>query len=706
MALLAWRLATDLDWDGRQRYFKITRAIPENHSWLTKFKHRLNYELNILDRQIDKHLPHDRFQIDPSFKEVAGPDPVEVNDVLGMRWRRSLAIVPLLQWLQTVERSDSGIWRQVRRVLSNPASGAHGSPGLSRWLAPNWQGLLKACEEEADDRYEAFGINLKPYFMLLVKDLATLPYDEREDLIRALGLLVKDLRSHAGSPGNGDVSGDIAHESDSPDGAFQHVADNLRRAIAQYRFSCRGYAEPTARRDPERPDSPSAIGPRPHAADQAPAIRTAMLIALGPVEVTEVLPLDVTKPKHEIVADAGLAPPPESAPPPPRLAPARAEPARVARTPRLIDTSAVGVSWAGAREDAQSISVAEIRELIDLPLLFEDCLIEKGRRVVHVRDRASVPAMLWYIGDLHGDLLALASAWAYIQAQAQAAGQKPYVLFLGDFVDRGAYGHETLLFLFRMIRDHRGQIGVLPGNHDEISWQETEQQFRSEVSPAEYTGELNAILKRGQRDQEDHDRVELGKLACTFFARRARAVFLPDGLLVAHAGFPHSDLLQSLNTPDDLNAPECLQDFLWLRISDNAPRKRPNRGTKGCEFGFDNFSEFCKRATGTLGILTRRLLRGHEHPPARYATYPKYVENEVVTINTMCRRLEDESSLRVEQFPRACVARHVPDELPEIHRILIEPAEIRAAYFADSERSSPARVEKVPTPSGPAENTS
>jgi hypothetical protein len=145
-----------------------------------------------------------------------------------------------------------------------------------------------------------------------------------------------------------------------------------------------------------------------------------------------------------------------------------------------------------------------------------------------------------------------------------------------------------------------------------------------------------------------------------------------------------------LKEPDGLNGELCLQDFLWLRISDNSPRKRPNRGTKGCEFGFENFTEFCALATETLAIPTSRMLRGHEHLPDRYATYPKYRQNPIVTINTMCRRLPDELSLRVGQFPKACVARHVMGRLPEIYRLEIDEVEIRAAYFPDTPSGGPA----------------
>ncbi len=342
------------------------------------------------------------------------------------------------------------------------------------------------------------------------------------------------------------------------------------------------------------------------------------------------------------------------------------------------------VSWAQALEDARSVPISEIRTVVEQRLLFEDRSVGAARRVVHVSDPSALPASLWFIGDLHGDLLGLANAWAYIQAQSRVAGCEPFVLFLGDFVDRGVHAHETLLYLFRMIRDNPGRVGVLPGNHDEIAWDTEANRFRSEVNPADYVDGLNAILDRGPSDDEDAARIEVGKLACTFFANRPRAVFLPDGLLVAHAGFPHADLLPTLKAVDDLNAGDCLQDFVWLRISENAPRKRPNRATKGCEFGYENFSEFCTVATQRLGVTTRRMIRGHEHPPSRFATYPNYQRNPVLTINTMCRRMDDESSLRVERFPKACIARHVPDELPCVHQLPIGESEVSAAYYHDA----------------------
>lgn len=330
-----------------------------------------------------------------------------------------------------------------------------------------------------------------------------------------------------------------------------------------------------------------------------------------------------------------------------------------------------------ALREAGSISVAEVRELLERPLLFENFCAENES--VAVVPPEAVPRNLWFIGDLHCDLLALANAWDYIRSQPGEG--KPHLLFLGDFVDRGVQAHETLLYLFRLIRDNPGQVAVLPGNHDEAyRWDEPTGRFVSSVEPAESTEALNALL--GRDDAASRDRLEMGRLACRFFARRPRAVILPDGLLAAHGGFPHTDLLEKLNERADLSRNRlCLQDFVWLRLGDG-PRKRPYRGERGSEFGYQDFSRFCQRAGEKLGLPARRLVRGHDHVlrPERYEAHPDW-PCPILTINTMCRRLPDEAL--VTPVTRACVARHVPGQLPEVHPLPIDEVIVRAVYFPD-----------------------
>jgi hypothetical protein len=343
-----------------------------------------------------------------------------------------------------------------------------------------------------------------------------------------------------------------------------------------------------------------------------------------------------------------------------------------------VATPFITIGWDEVRDRNRNPDWAKMeRELRSVRLLF-DCPAE-GQYVTVAHHVYEVPRCLWFVGDLHGDPLALENAWGFIRQQSDREKKRPHVVFLGDFVDRSPYSHETLLGLFRLILEDPGRISVLVGNHDEsFRWDKGTGRFESGIKPAEYTSELNNRLTKP--DEDSQFRVSVAKLASEFFRRRPRAVFLPDGLLLAHGGFPHTDLHESLKTPEDLNRPECLQDFVWLRANPDSRRKIPNRGSRGCDFGFEDFARFCERVE-KFGAPVRRLLRGHDHVSERYAHYPRYLTHPVVTINTMCRKLGDE--VMSEQCPRACVARHVWGQLPIIYRMPIDPKEVHQAFFAE-----------------------
>ena len=82
-------------------------------------------------------------------------------------------------------------------------------------------------------------------------------------------------------------------------------------------------------------------------------------------------------------------------------------------------------------------------------------------------------------------------------------------------------------------------------------------------------------------------------------------------------------------------------DFVWLRVNATAPKKRPNRSNRGCEFGRDDFASF-REHVGKLGLVVSRLVRGHDHVPERFEAYERFGANPVLTLNTMCRALDDE----------------------------------------------------------------
>jgi hypothetical protein len=147
--------------------------------------------------------------------------------------------------------------------------------------------------------------------------------------------------------------------------------------------------------------------------------------------------------------------------------------------------------------------------------------------------------------------------------------------------------------------------------------------------------------------------------------------------MVAHGGIPHSDQWDALTTLEAFNSRQCLCDFVWTRAHERARTRRPNRASRGCEFGYEDFFAFCKRAAEAIGQPVERMVRGHDHLAERYARYERY-DGRLLTINAMSHRLPREL---FDAYPCApCVARWTPRALPEVHRLALPPDIIRRLY--------------------------
>jgi hypothetical protein len=301
-----------------------------------------------------------------------------------------------------------------------------------------------------------------------------------------------------------------------------------------------------------------------------------------------------------------------------------------------------------------------------LGLAFEEHAADPDDQALHVTEDPGDE--VWFIGDLHGDLLALEAA---LQAIDRAeGGGRARIVFLGDLFDDGRYAAEVVLRVFGLILERPdGTVTIVTGNHDE-ALHYREGHFTSSVLPSDFTDWLNA--------HPDHPwAARLGRLIIAFFARTPRAIFLPDGLLVAHGGVPHTDLHPELEANGNWNDPRVLQDFVWLRAHPRARKRLPNRTTRGSEFGRQDFEDFCALAT-RLGRPVARMVRGHDHVEERFAVFPAYAVNPVLTINAMSHRLPREVFGPYERMP--VVARWVRDELPEVHRLAVPPELIHEIY--------------------------
>ncbi|CAN5454324.1 hypothetical protein BH11MYX1_BH11MYX1_54910 [soil metagenome] len=321
-------------------------------------------------------------------------------------------------------------------------------------------------------------------------------------------------------------------------------------------------------------------------------------------------------------------------------------------------------------------------------MLFDVDRESASDHAIQVSATSDPPSPLWIIGDLHGDLLALEAALALIQREVAPEGAPPRIIFLGDFIDDEGFGLEILVRLFELIVESPERVCVIAGNHDEaLSYDGS--RFASSVSPSDFADFLNANLA-------DEWIARAGKLALRLTAHAPRALFFPDGLLVSHGGFPLADLHPGLEAKRDWNDPACLSDFVWARAHPKARKKLPNRFSRGSQFGYEDFAEFCALAQ-RLGRPVTHLVRGHDHVEARYAIYPAYHAHPVLTTVALSRRLPREGFGSHERAPT--LARIVPGSLPQVYQ-LYPPTELVNAVFpppvhddaaaADADEDAPA----------------
>ena len=311
-------------------------------------------------------------------------------------------------------------------------------------------------------------------------------------------------------------------------------------------------------------------------------------------------------------------------------------------------------------------------------LLFDADRTDPSDRAIRIAtEDGSSP--LWIIGDLHGDLLTLEAALAAIRDHARSNDDAaPRIVFLGDFFDDAGYGLELLLRVYELILDAPERVCVVAGNHDEaLAYQGG--RFTSTVSPSDFSDFLNAHLA--------HEWIErAGKLAVRLTAHATRALFFPDGLLVCHGGFPLGDLHAKLLETGDWNDPACLSDFVWTRAHPKARRKMPNRFSRGSQFGYEDFADFCA-LTARLGRPVTHMARGHDHVEERYAVYPAYAAHPVLTTVALSRRLPREQFGSYERVPS--IARVAPGALPQVFRLHIPPSIVQG-YFPRSEADASA----------------
>lgn len=288
----------------------------------------------------------------------------------------------------------------------------------------------------------------------------------------------------------------------------------------------------------------------------------------------------------------------------------------------------------------------------------------------------------WFvIGDIHGDFFALHTIVSYIRKACPQFG----IIFLGDLIDRGPHPIECLWYLLKVADDHPERVLWLAGNHDVgARYDEDTGVFRSTVEPAEFVADLNIV------DSFAPLRRAFGREYIELADGLPRAALMPDGLLLTHGGFPHTDLqaeVANMTLNSDrrkwLESEPVVRDFTHLRIT-KYPLRRPNRLSISCSYGYQDFDSF-KQAMAGYGI--KRLVTGHQHAAMGFEDHPEWAKHghEALTLTGFgFADAYDRPESYATNYRRTLVfGRCRPDQIPEVIQIPVDEHDLQS--FFDSE---------------------
>lgn len=150
---------------------------------------------------------------------------------------------------------------------------------------------------------------------------------------------------------------------------------------------------------------------------------------------------------------------------------------------------------------------------------------------------------MYVFGDLHGDLLSLYLFLRKIDVYAYLK-EGGMLVFLGDYIDRGEYQVETILFLILLQMQFKKQVVLLRGNHEPPEWllpypHDFPRHLMSRY-PAKWRYFYRKFLE--------------------IFQLMPHALYTTNGLFLAHGGISVKELnLESYRRPTE----EVLTEILW-----------------------------------------------------------------------------------------------------------------------------------------------
>lgn len=198
-----------------------------------------------------------------------------------------------------------------------------------------------------------------------------------------------------------------------------------------------------------------------------------------------------------------------------------------------------------------------------------------------------------FIGDTHGDVEATLSIIKQTRfLERMDRKDNVYLVFLGDYADRGAKQIENLVLVLNLKKKFPNYVVLLRGNHEEIDC-------------GQFYGFLNTCLTKFGHEKG----LELFQKFNDFFEKLPGMVVTKNGIFAVHGGIP-SVKIHSLR---DLNDEEILSEMRWNDPTDETRNFIPNYQRGGYYmFGEKIFNKFMKTVNGFV------LIRGHEYNQKGY----------------------------------------------------------------------------------------
>ncbi len=231
-----------------------------------------------------------------------------------------------------------------------------------------------------------------------------------------------------------------------------------------------------------------------------------------------------------------------------------------------------------------------------------------------------------FIGDLHGDFEALVSIVNQLDfLNAMKDNKNVFLVFLGDYGDRGEKIIETINEVITLKLLHPENVILLKGNHEEMRI-------------AEAFGTYDAFLRAYGRERGEF----LFEFYCETMSDLPAIAITANGIIGVHGGIPNQDIesLEILNTE---KGESLIREITWndpsSRISE---RGFNNRGGSTTTFGEKAFERFMKIVPAAL------MVRSHQYPPEGVELF---FENRLATIfsNGSERSLSSDYSLYVHR---------------------------------------------------------